>query len=342
MAAPFNYAVRYYDLRDNPCRKAGNIGKSKADEMDFWTKQEFKEFLPSMDSKPEARMAFLLLYWTGMRIGELLALTYEDIDLEKRCITINKSYQRLTGKDMITPPKTPKSNRKISIPPFLVEELKEYCSMLYGITANERIFRFTKSFMEHEMVLGIKETGVRRIRLHDLRHSHASLLVEMGFQPLAIAERLGHEKIETTLKTSRIGREVGNCQWRGVAMSGVHKYPTISFRISPRERDEIEAKIKASGMQKKDYFVRSCIYNKVCVVGKKEVIYQLVEELQLMQYNIAEILKQFEEQEILLSDEGLEQMKNDCQDMLKAIIWLLDGAKYLWQGTEKSPDSGNC
>ena len=125
-------------------------------------------------------------------------------------------------------------------------------------------------------------------------------------------------------------------------MSGVHKYPTISFRISPRERDEIEAKIKASGMQKKDYIVRSCIYNKVCVVGKREVIYQLVEELQLMQYNIAEILKQFEDQEILLSDEGLDQMKNDCLDMLKAIIWMLDGAKYLWQGTEKSPDSGNC
>lgn len=70
LAALFNYAVRYYDLRDNPCRKAGSIGKSKADEMDFWTKQEFKEFLLSMDSKPEARMAFLLLYWTGMRIGD--------------------------------------------------------------------------------------------------------------------------------------------------------------------------------------------------------------------------------------------------------------------------------
>ena len=125
-------------------------------------------------------------------------------------------------------------------------------------------------------------------------------------------------------------------------MSGTHKYPTISFRISPREREEIEAKIFTSGMKKKDYFVRSCIYNKGCVGGKKEVIYQLVEELQLMQYNIAEILKQFEEQEILLSDEGLEQMKNDCLDMLKAIIWMLDGAKYLWQGTEKSPDSGNC
>ena len=125
-------------------------------------------------------------------------------------------------------------------------------------------------------------------------------------------------------------------------MSGVHKHPTISFRVSDREREMIEAKILASGMKKKDYFVRSCIYNKGCVVWKKEVIYQLVEELQLMQYNIAEILKQFEEQEILLSDEGLEQMKNDCLDMLKAIIWMLDGAKYLWQGTEKSPDSGNC
>ncbi len=84
-------------------------------------------------------------------------------------------------------------------------------------------------------------------------------------------------------------------------MPGVHKNPTISFRISDYERREIEAKIVTSGMRKKDYFVRSCIYNKVCVVGKREVIYQLVEELQLMQYNIAEILKQFEEQEILLS-----------------------------------------
>ena len=66
---------------------------------------------------------------------------------------------------------------------------------------NERMFRFTKSYMGHEIVRGIKETGVKRIRIHDLRHSHASLLVELGFQPLAIAERLGHEKIETTLNT---------------------------------------------------------------------------------------------------------------------------------------------
>ena len=103
-------------------------------------------------------------------------------------------------------------------------------------------------------------------------------------------------------------------------MSGTHKYPTISFRISPREREEIEAKILASGMSKKDYFVRSCIYNRVCVVGRKELIYQLVEELKIMQTNIREVTEQFEQAEVTLSAEGLQDMRNDCLDMLKAIL----------------------
>ena len=129
-------------------------------------------------------------------------------------------------------------------------------------------------------------------------------------------------------------------------MSGVHKHSTISFRVSDREREMIEAKILASGMQKKDYFVRSCIYNRICVVGKKEVIYQLVEELQNMQTNLSELVKQLEQKEVTLTADGLEDMRNDCMDMLQAIIAMLDGAKYLWQGVqidkEKSPDSGNC
>lgn len=125
-------------------------------------------------------------------------------------------------------------------------------------------------------------------------------------------------------------------------MSGTHKYPTISFRISPREREEIEAKILASGMSKKDYFVRSCIYNRVCVVGRTELIYQLVEELKIMQTNIREVTEQFEQAEVTLSAEGLQDMRNDCLDMLKAILWMLDGARYLWEDKEKSPDSGNC
>ena len=169
LSAIFNYAVRYYDLKDNPCRKAGSIGKSHAGEKEFWTKQEFKQFLVTVENKPETKMAFLLLYWTGMRIGELLALTYNDIDLEKRTISVNKSYQRIEGRDIITPPKTPKSKRIITIPPFLTEELKEYTSHLYGIMADERMFRFTKSYMEHEIIRGIKASGVKRIRLHDDR-----------------------------------------------------------------------------------------------------------------------------------------------------------------------------
>ena len=81
------------------------------------------------------------------------------------------------------------------MPDFLADEFREYCSHLYGIMKNERLFHFTKSHMEHCMAAGIEKSGVKRIRLHDLRHSHASMLVDMGVAPLEIAERLGHEKI---------------------------------------------------------------------------------------------------------------------------------------------------
>ena len=129
-------------------------------------------------------------------------------------------------------------------------------------------------------------------------------------------------------------------------MSGTHKYPTISFRISPREREEIEAKIFASGMKKKDYFVRSCIYNRVCVVGKKETVYQIVEKLQEMQSRMEELAEQIKGEKPEVATEEIKELQTSYEDMLKAIVWMLDGAKYLWQGStngeEKSPDSGNC
>ena len=126
-------------------------------------------------------------------------------------------------------------------------------------------------------------------------------------------------------------------------MSGTHKYLTISFRISPREREEIEAKILASGMKKKDYFVRSCIYNRVCVVGKKETVYQIVEKLQEMQSHIKELAGQIKDEKPEVTTEEIRELQTSYEDMLKAILWMLDGAKYLWQGKEeKSPDSGNC
>lgn len=119
-------------------------------------------------------------------------------------------------------------------------------------------------------------------------------------------------------------------------MSGVHKNPTISFRISEREREEIEAKIVVSGLNKKDYFVRSCIYNHVCVVGKKELIYKLVRELRMMMETLQEVTKQFEQSELFLSKDGLEDMRQEYLNLLKAMIWMLDGAKYLWQDNKKN------
>lgn len=201
LSAIFNYAVRYYDLKSNPCAKAGSMGKSKAEEMDFWTGEEFRRFIDSVMNKRLSYMAFMILYWTGMRLGELLALNPKDVDLEKRTIAITKSYQRLGKKDVITPPKTSKSKRVITIPEFLAADIKDYIDSLYELRENDRLFPITKYYLEHEMQRGIKESGVKRIRVHDLRHSHASMLIELGFSPLEIANRLGHEKVETTLNT---------------------------------------------------------------------------------------------------------------------------------------------
>ena len=142
-----------------------------------------------MIDKPVSFYAFEMLYWTGMRLGELLALTMEDFDFEKNTVRINKSYQRLQGQDVITTPKTPKSNRTIKLPKFLVEEMQEYFAMLYDQTPTDRIFLVTKSFLHHEMERGCKLSGVKKIRIHDLRHSHISHLIDLGFSAVAIADR---------------------------------------------------------------------------------------------------------------------------------------------------------
>ena len=199
LTAIFNYAVKYYDLKNNPCRKAGSMGKNQADEMNFWTKEEFSDFADAIMDKQDSYTAFITLFWTGMRIGELLALTPADINFVEKTISISKSYQRIKRKDVITPPKTPKSNRIITVPDFLLADIKDYMNSMYGLKDTDRLFPLTKSFIEHEMQRGIKNSGVKRIRVHDIRHSHCALLFEMGIAPLEVADRLGHERVETTL-----------------------------------------------------------------------------------------------------------------------------------------------
>ncbi|NBI90693.1 site-specific integrase [Lachnospiraceae bacterium] len=136
--------------------------------------------------------------------AELLALTPADIDFQKQTVTISKTFHRSKGRDIITSPKTKKSNRTIKMPPFLCEEMQEYIKMLYDIKPDERLFTVTKSYLNHEMERGAKQAGVKKIRVHDIRHSAVSLLINMGFSVLAIGERMGHEAEKITYRYAHL------------------------------------------------------------------------------------------------------------------------------------------
>ncbi len=200
MSAILNYAVKFYGLPKNPVPLCGSFGKKKADEMQFWTKDEFRLFIEQV-KKPAAKLAFEMLFWTGMRSGELLALTLNDVDFAASRISITKTATQLHGETIINPPKTPRSNRTVAVPRFLLALIRDYTDRLMDYEPDEPMFYFTKHYLKRELDKGAAAAGVKRIRVHDLRHSHASLLIEMGYSPLLVSERLGHENIQTTLQT---------------------------------------------------------------------------------------------------------------------------------------------
>lgn len=204
LSAIFNHAVRFYDLTSNPAAKAGNMGDKDGAEIEFWTKEEYMKFADVMMDKPMSYYAFEILYWCGIREGELLALTPEDFDLRNCTLRINKSYQRINKQDIITDPKTKKSKRVIKMPKFLCEEIEEYLKMLYRIKPTDRMFNVTKSYLQHEMQRGAKAAGVKRIKIHALRHSHISYLIDLGFSAVAIADRVGHESIDITYRYAHL------------------------------------------------------------------------------------------------------------------------------------------
>lgn len=204
LSAIFNHAIRYYGLQINPAQRAGNMGEEERKEMLFWTREEYTRFSEAMMDKPISFYAFEMLYWCGIREGELLALTPADFDFDKQTLRINKSYQRINKQDVITSPKTKKSIRVIQMPNFLCEEMQDYLKQLYGAESDSRIFPISKNYLHREMDRGCKETGVKRIRIHDLRHSHISLLIDMGFTALAIADRVGHESIDITYRYAHL------------------------------------------------------------------------------------------------------------------------------------------
>lgn len=204
--AIFNYAVRYYRLPSNPAAIAGNFGSDNEITMDFWTTEEYLKFSDQMMDEPPYYYCFQVLYWLGTRVGETLALTKEDFDLEKGIVNINKTYQVLrSGKKIITTPKTPKSVRTITIPEFLCEELAEYFDMLPPDSNETRIFHMLSKYsLQKHMKKGSAAAGIKKIRIHDLRHSHVSLLINMGYSAVAIADRMGHESVHITYRYAHL------------------------------------------------------------------------------------------------------------------------------------------
>ena len=201
ITALFTHAYNIYGLSKNPCRKVKKMGKADANKIDFWTKEEYEKFLSTIDQDDWYYTLFELLFWTGCRIGEALALTKDDINFTTNQIHITKTYYRLDGNDVITEPKTEQSVRTIDIPEFLKEELQQYVNRLYKCAGNNRLFPVVAEAVQHKMKRNIEKSEVKKIRVHDLRHSHVAYLIHQGVQPLIIKERLGHRDIKITLNT---------------------------------------------------------------------------------------------------------------------------------------------
>ena len=200
MTALFNHAEKFYDLKDNPCKKVDKMGRSNAKELNFWTKDEYEQFIQCFSPDEEMyQIIFQMLFWLGCRVGELLALTSQDIDFENGTVNISKTYYRRNQTDYITPPKTESSNRKITIPKFLAEEMKDFVDRQYGLTPEDRIFPITDRAIQKKMKQKTEQVKLKPIRVHDLRHSHIALLIEKGMQPLVIAQRVGHDSVNTTM-----------------------------------------------------------------------------------------------------------------------------------------------
>jgi integrase len=195
-----NYGVKFYNISENVASKAGKIKLRKPKKIQFWTEDEFHMFIPHLLHRKQSYTIFYILFYTGMRIGELLALRLDDIDLTKKIISIDKTYKRFQRQDLIWPPKTASSIRTLSIPYFLVTVIQQYLDTLKQYEPHQRLFTISKSTLRKDFKQYSKKAGIKQIRIHDLRHSHASHLIDLDFSPKLIQQRLGHKKVTTTLE----------------------------------------------------------------------------------------------------------------------------------------------
>lgn len=203
-----NYGVKFHGLKENPFKLTGNVGGRKTAEMSILTLDEFNILSNHLYNKSENDMSYKIFYtifntlfWTGLRVGELLALTWQDIDFDKKTIRVNKTYSVISGKEVITSPKTEKSNRTITITSKLISILKDYRDVLYNPSKKDRVFKKSKPYIRAVLLENLEECELHKIRIHDFRHSHASLLINHDASILSVSKRLGHDDINMTLNT---------------------------------------------------------------------------------------------------------------------------------------------
>lgn len=175
LSAMFNHMIRYHALAmGNPVHAVGALEGRETGARSIWTTEEYLRFSEQMAERPHLHLAFELLFWCGLRRGEMLALTYEDFDLDKGTVRITKSLSRIGGRDVVGPPKTRQSNRVITMPGFLTDEIGDYLSWNKGSNPADRVLpKVTASTLGKALARGARDAGLQRIRVHDLRHSHA-------------------------------------------------------------------------------------------------------------------------------------------------------------------------
>lgn len=195
LSAIFSFAVTYFKLPANPCGQVKAMGKKQAEEMNFWTLDEFNKAIPLANGRAY-HLAFMMLYWTGIREGELLALTPKKILHKEKAIRIAHTLKRQRGELILDEPKTDNSIRIVTLPNFIYEELTAYVNDLYGVEDDDLIFYVSKHGLLDEIHRMAELAGVPRIRVHDLRHSHVALLIELGYRTHAIAQRVGDTPAE--------------------------------------------------------------------------------------------------------------------------------------------------
>lgn len=204
LRAIFNFATKSKYLEINPVIDLLSVG-SKDPDRDYiiWSSEDIKLFLNNITDYEDAHLAFTILFYTGLRVGELLALTIKDFDYENKILDVNKTYGKAYGKEYIRTPKTKSSKRSVDLPQFLCDAIQGYIDLLYKPSPDQRIFQEgSSSFLRTALNAGCKRTGLPKLRIHDTRHSHITNLSEMNVPIKEISKRVGQKSKYITLHYS--------------------------------------------------------------------------------------------------------------------------------------------